>query len=472
MLLVAAREASLLNQGIGGLDIDVQDLDFFRDPELRTPEVTAFEVWHLEEEPLVKQLFWVQFVAPSRPMVVREGLRHWSPDWQDRFPAALRAEKEQIMLTIWSGSENKLSEGAVRRHMQVRLPLDQALQQIVRAPCGGGVSSAIFTDMGIEEWGCAVEGAPLPIPRPLHNRGKSATLSSLLTSLEPPYAALLRRVGVSVWLTAAHHRTLLQFNSEESFVVQIAGRQRIRLYDPFQTPFLHRTARSEIQCRVATSVVTRRPLTLEECPWLDAELPNGTLLFREPTTPRASDESDKATHRTGMITVARLPWNFAEQAAASRGSKQSEKSAFVVPADALSLADTVNGTAHGDYVCDVATDTMIENISPLGGLEDLDELRDEFPLAVDAKPIEVELGPGDVLYLPALWWYERTTIAPAGHEGNSGDDVGGEEGDRGEIDGLSGVSVALEYRYAAHSKAMLHVAAALRDQMSLDQEIG
>jgi hypothetical protein len=127
----------------------------------------------------------------------------------------------------------------------------------------------------------------------------------------------------------------------------------------------------------------------------------------------------------------------------------------VVPVDALSPTQTVNGesSAHNEYTCGVETGMTIENISPLGDSEDDDGLLDKYPVAAEAKPIEVELRPGDVLYLPALWWYERITIATV---------------DSKEADPIDGVAVALEYRYSAHSQALLRVAAALRDQMSLD----
>lgn len=109
-----------------------------------------------------------------------------------------------------------------------------------------------------------------------------------------------------MWLTAAGHTTMLQFNDEESFLVQVAGGQRIRLYDPMQTPFLYRTTRSEVQCHLANSVSTNRLISVDECPWLDAELPKGTVLFRQPSMfggaamdIKAPEESDQ----DGMITV-------------------------------------------------------------------------------------------------------------------------------------------------------------------------
>jgi hypothetical protein len=178
---------------------------YFRDPELRAAEVTAFEVWHLEAEPLVKELFWAEFVAQSRPMVVRDGLRHWAPDWRRSFPAALRAAKDPVPLSIWPDGQDQLSEGIVRRHARALLPLDQALEQIVRAPCDGRRASLSVRDRHAA-WGCAVEGASLPKPKPLAKRGKptqtdtqtdtqtqtqtrtqtQTTLAAHLASLEPP----------------------------------------------------------------------------------------------------------------------------------------------------------------------------------------------------------------------------------------------------------------------------------------------
>lgn len=109
-----------------------------------------------------------------------------------------------------------------------------------------------------------------------------------------------------MWLTAAEHTAMLQFNDEESFLVQVAGGQRIRLYDPMQTPFLYRTTRSEVQCHLANSVSTNRLISVDECPWLDAELPKGTVLFRQPSMTggaamdiKAPEESDQ----DGMITA-------------------------------------------------------------------------------------------------------------------------------------------------------------------------
>ena len=163
--------------------------------------------------------------------------------------------------------------------------------------------------------------------------------------------------------------------------------------------------------------------------------------------------------------VARLPWGWIEQRRSSGGSIRSEdeveRTLFLVPVDALSPTQTVNGesSAHNEYTCGIETGMKIENISPLGDSEDDDGLLDKYPVAAEAKPIEVELRPGDVLYLPALWWYERITVAMA----DSKEAHGG-----GDNDGLSGVAVTLEFRYSAHSQALLHVAAALRDQMSFD----
>ena len=166
---------------------------YFRDPELHAAEVAAFEVWHLEAEPLVKELFWAEFVAQSRPMVVRDGLGHWAPGWRHSFPTALRAAKDLVPLSIWPDGQDLLSEGIVRRHARALLPLDQALEQIVRAPCDGRPASLSVRDRRAA-WGCAVEGAPLPTPKPLRNRGKPTILATHLASLEPPY--LLRKIIV------------------------------------------------------------------------------------------------------------------------------------------------------------------------------------------------------------------------------------------------------------------------------------
>lgn len=495
VLLVAAREvgfwfvgSAVHREGVAGLDIEYQDLKYYSDPELRTSEIAEFEVRQLEEEPLDKRLFWKAFVAMSQPMVVRDGLGHWAVDWQRSFPEALSRgtpAEHQVLMAIWPHAQARLEDGIVRLPVEALLPLGEALGQIARTPCDGGVLSNRSSSGHLRaNWGCVVENALLPNPKPLFSRNKPMTLASHLASLEPPYAALLRRSSVSVWASPAHHKTLLQFNTEETFLVQVAGRQSIRLYDPLQTPFLYRTARSEIQCRLATSTSTTRLITPEECPWLDAELPKGTVLFRRPTISHGAaavpDGINEKTHhrQDGMVMVTRLPWDWVEQGTPGGVSKNRENTVagfqFAVPADALSHADSpvsAPSSASSDYTCVDKTGHVIENISPLGDLEDGYTLHDTYAVAREAVPIETELGPGDVLYLPALWWYQLTTITTPGVESNT--HIGETNVDGGRVEGNNadretGVSVMLDYRYSAHSETMLRVAAALREQMSLD----
>ena len=560
-LLFAAREGGLSftrwRRGVAGLDIHRDDLEYFTDPELRTPEVAEFEVWQLEEEPLEKRLFWGQFVAPSRPMVVRGGLDHWAgDDWS--FASILRhgsVAQAQVPLGILPHGQKQLDDGIVRRPAEARLSLGQALQRMVQEPCDGAAGGDSAGDRA--RWRCAVEGAMLPPPRLLRNRDEptTTTLAAYLAQLEPPFAALLQRTNVSMWLNTACHRTLLQFNSEESFLVHVAGpKQRVRLYDPLQLPFLYRTARSEVHYRPDSSVTTIRRITLEECPWLDAELPQGTTLFLSPQrcrhrsaaagaagaagatshgdrTPDCEEDGQEAEREqnqqedheqgeseAGMVMVARLPWDWPGQATDGR-----EGDRFAVPADAISQppADTNGKDAHTPQKRQVSRDddegegvptgpappdglisgingiNIVENISPIGGngevspgssahvYLDNDVLQRVYPVALEAVPIEAELGPGDVLYVPALWWYQRTTLAAdhaATAESNCGSDSGasstGHHCDGGGGGGSSGpgdissditnITVTLDYRYSAHSQSMLRVAAALREQMSLE----
>ena len=79
---------------------------------------------------------------------------------------------------------------------------------------------------------------------------------------------------------------------------------------------------------------------------------------------------------------------------------------------------------------------------------------------------------GDVLFVPTLWWHQRSTATAGKANGaenaetvKNGENAAAAENGAGDD---IGVGITVQYQYRAHSSAMLRVAAALREQMSLE----
>ena len=150
------------------------------------------------------------------------------------------------------------------------------------------------------------------------------------------------------------------------------------------------------------------------------------------------------------MMVRRLPWDWPEE-----GDDTYESSAaFGVPVGAL------GGVADVDARF-VETGEIAENVSPIDS-DGVDYSR--FPVASEATAIDANLGPGDVLFIPSLWWHQRSTVAA-----EKADDAGDDAEDAGTYDVDGGdVGITVEFQYQAHSLAMVRVAAALREQMLLE----
>ena len=353
LALLLIREVGLWGGGVAGLDITDDDLEFFLDEELRTPEV---EVLDPEEGSLGSREFWGNFVAPSRPFVMRRGLQvaGWVRDgdgpgtWRhfaEELGEAHGAHELPVQIYRPGLVRVPADSAEVLQPAQVSMPLRATLARVRR---GGSDAPVCY----------AVEGAELAEGSPLLDAARS---------LEPPFASLLQPEAAALWLTPPGHRGELRYEGAESLLVQLRGSASVTLLDPLQLPFLYRTTRAE------------RRLT-------------------PPTSPGG-------------------PPGSADDAA--------------------------------------PTGESIENLSPVR-LDDVD--LSSHPVAEAAEPIEARLEEGDVLYVPALWWSQRTALP-----GTT------DEEDEGEEDGRSREpNVAVEYRYKTHSTPMLKVAAALREQMALD----
>ena len=365
LALLLIREVGLWG-GVAGLDITGDDLEFFLDEELRTPEV---EVLDPEEGSLGSREFWGNFVAPSRPFVMRRGLQvaGWVRDgdgpgtWR-HFAAELGEAHgaHELPVQIYRPGLVRVpaDSAEVLQPAQVSMPLRAALARVRR---GGSDAPVCY----------AVEGAELPEGGPLLDAARS---------LEPPFASLLQPEAAALWLTPPGHRGELRYEEAESLLVQLQGSASVTLLDPLQLPFLYRTTRAE-----------RR------------------------LTPPASPGG---------------PPGSADDAA--------------------------------------PTGESVENLSPVR-LDDVD--LSSHPVAGAAEPIEARLEEGDVLYVPALWWSQRTALLGAADEEEEEEEEP-EEKEPEEKERKEGRSrepnVAVEYRYKAHSTPMLKVAAALREQMALD----
>ena len=157
------------------------------------------------------------------------------------------------------------------------------------------------------------------------------------------------------------------------------------------------------------------------------------------------------------MTVRRLPWDWP----AEGDDTSASSAAFGVPVGVL------GGVADVDARF-VETGEIAENVSPIDS-DGVDYSR--FPVASEATAIEANLGPGDVLFIPSLWWHQRSTVAAekADDAGGGGGDGGDDAEDAGtdDVDG-GDVGITVEFQYQAHSLAMVRVAAALREQMLLE----
>ena len=244
LLLVLVRDvprhfARWRHGGVGGLDIVSDDLDYFTDPELRTPELEVIDAEQLTNEPLDDRMFWGDFVAPSRPVLLRGGLIAWGGDGWRGFGAALlegEVAEQPVPLALIRREMDVLADRAtILRPAEVVVPLGRALQRVRQHPCDGQ----------IEGWCCAVEGAVLATPLPATLEQKQADadgisgLSARLSDLEPPCATLLQRRNTSLWLTGAGHKAPLQFNSAEMFLVQVPTQGNIHTINQFTSGVGH-----------------------------------------------------------------------------------------------------------------------------------------------------------------------------------------------------------------------------------------
>ena len=87
----------------------------------------------------------------------------------------------------------------------------------------------------------------------------------------------------------------------------------------------------------------------------------------------------------------------------------------------------------------------------------MEKTLEHFPEFARAKALTAVLEPGDMLYLPSLWWHEVKSEVEQGTSPDSHDQ---------HTDVSGGVNIAVNFWYKSHSQALLNVYEALRWQMS------
>ena len=368
--------------------------------------------------------FYERHVRARRPVVLRgvpPELRGASERWPDAPYAHLaRAGDETVKVEMRSSTSDRFGRGE-----EVPMRFDEFLRLMAKKPSEGGGGEGDGTRHYLTTQDVLADGD-----------GRPGLLSPLMERLaddfplRPDIMGNLVPQNANLWMgrvySSGSSSSGLHHDYHDNLYVVLRGRKRFRLYSPADAGRLY----------------TRGTLARVH--------PNGRINYEgEETTAYGADvRSDAAARASRRQEEAERKLEEAERAAedGEEGAKERLERAeeelerameAVLDAEMDGSEDDGDGAPAGGELFDEPRRTVDRTVKdpdnfstvPWEILDDAEELRRRHPLVLEANAAFCELGRGDMLYLPASWFHEVTSM---------GGDEGGGKGD-------GGVHMALNY---------------------------